>query len=271
MSEHCQDVSARDDIPKGRGRVLRRWRRLSQSASLALLGQWSFYGIFRCPFIVPYVSCETCPVITCHGRLLTLFWGFWLAMPLLALAFGRAFCGWICPGGLVNQLLGKLSWQRLRTLSLWRRPGPYLMWLSLAIALFVWWGLGQPRMAIPIRVGPFFSAAWLTLSYATPLWLIRTLVVLGLVVASLVVANIWCRLLCPTGGALELVKRFSLFKVYKTTACNGCDSCLRVCEMATRPQELSCTNCGDCLGSCPQNAIKLGRAKEKDAHDSAQP
>ena len=57
---------------------LKVWRRFSQLAMLVLLGQWSFYGIFRCPFLVPYVSCQNCPVITCHGRILSTFWGFWL-------------------------------------------------------------------------------------------------------------------------------------------------------------------------------------------------
>lgn len=36
---------------------LRIVRRFSQTLMLALIGQWSFYGIFRCPFLVPYVSC----------------------------------------------------------------------------------------------------------------------------------------------------------------------------------------------------------------------
>ena len=84
--------------------ALTRWRRLSQATMLALLGQWSLYGIFRCPFIVPYVSCQNCPVVTCHGRLFSLFWGFWLLLPVSVLLFGRAYCGWLCPGGLVNQL-----------------------------------------------------------------------------------------------------------------------------------------------------------------------
>ncbi len=241
------------------GRSLLLWRRLSQLASLALLGQWSFYGIFRCPFLVPYVSCESCPVITCHGRLLSLFWGFWLAMPLLALFFGRAFCGWVCPGGLVSQVLGKLIPRRLHRDRAGRRLGPYLAYLALALALLVWLVMGQPRLAIPIRVGPFFQAVALTFQHATPFWLARSLVVLALLLLGLVVANAWCRLVCPTGGALELVKRFSLYKVYKTGACNHCDRCLELCEMSTRPQEAACTNCGDCLGCCPQGAIKLGR------------
>lgn len=244
---------------KARGKALTLWRRLTQVAMLAVIGQWSFYGIFRCPFIVPFVSCQNCPVITCHGRLFTMFWGFWLAMPLLVLLFGRAFCGWACPGGLVNQLLGKLAPRKQRSPGFLSRLTPYLMYLALAAAIYVWWGMGQPREAIPIRVGDFFASVGLTFEHANLFWLVRTVTVLALVAASLLVANLWCRFACPTGGALELLKRFAIFKVYKTDKCNDCDRCLQVCEMATRPQETNCTNCGDCLGSCPQNAIKLGR------------
>src|SRR5512139_3110429 len=96
------------DIKNGTAR-LTWWRRGAQVVSLAVLGQWSFYGIFRCPFIIPYVSCQNCPVITCHGRLLSMFWGFWIMIPVSALVFGRAFCGWFCPGGLLHQLLGMLA------------------------------------------------------------------------------------------------------------------------------------------------------------------
>lgn len=236
-------------------------RRTSQVAMLALLGQWSFYGIFRCPFIVPYVSCQNCPVITCHGRILTMFWGFWLLLPLSALLFGRAFCGWACPGGLVNQALSSLGAVRKRGRSLLARVAPWGKYLALAAALYVWFVLGQPRSNVPIRVGEFLGAVSLTFEHANSVWLVRSAVVLGFLVLGLAVSAAWCRFACPTGGALELLKRFSLFKVYKTEACNGCDKCLQVCGMATRPEEANCTNCGDCLGSCPRDAIGIGRKK----------
>ena len=74
------------------------WRRASQVLGAAVLGQWSLYGILRCPVVVPYVSCQNCPVITCHGRLLPMYWGFWLALPASLILFGRAFCGCSGPG-----------------------------------------------------------------------------------------------------------------------------------------------------------------------------
>lgn len=240
---------------------LKWWRRLTQSVWLLILGQWSYYGIFRCPFIVPYVSCSNCPVITCHGRIFQLFWGFWLILPVSVLLFGRAFCGWACPGGFVSQLAGLISPVKMRFKSFFTSIAAYGKYLVLASALYVWLVMGQPREAIPIRIGDFFNSTLLTLEHAGDFWILRTSIIVFFLIASLFAANIWCRFLCPTGGLLEIFKPFSVFKIFKTEQCNNCDKCLRVCEMGTRPAEKNCTNCGDCLDSCPVDAIKLGRNK----------
>lgn len=242
--------------------ALKWWRRASQSVGLAIIGQWSFYGIFRCPFIVPYVSCRNCPVITCHGRLLTVFWGFWLLLPLSALLFGRAFCGWACPGGLVHRLMGKAAPLKLRIRNAIARFAPYGKYLGLALAVYVWLAWGQPREAVPIRAGDFFGSVALTFEHARLLWLVRTCIVLALLAAGLLVTHAWCRFACPLGGVLEAVTSFSLFKVYKTEACNDCNKCMAVCGMRTRPAESNCTNCCDCRDACPQDAIKVGRLRQ---------
>lgn len=236
-------------------------RRLVQTGMLAVLGPWTFYGIFRCPFLVPFINCESCPVITCWGRITSLFWGFWLLLPLSAVLVGRAFCGWICPGGLVNQLIGKGSLLKLRLRNGLTKIAPLGLLLGLIVALGLWLGMENPRSMIPIRVGEFWSALRLSFEHAGPYWLVRTFAVLGLVAAGLVIANLWCRFACPTGGALELLKRISLFRVFKTSACNDCNACLKICEMGSRPDETNCTNCGDCLNSCPVDAIKFGRKR----------
>ena len=234
-------------------------RRTVQVGMLALLGQWSFYGIFRCPFIVPYVSCQNCPVITCHGRLLTMFWGFWLLLPLSALAVGRAFCGWACPGGLVNQLLGLFAPLKARVRNAFTSVASFGGVAALLLCAWVWFALGQPRSNVPIRAGEFLGSVALTFEHAGTAWVVRTAVVLGLVAAGLLVSNFWCRFACPTGAGLGLLNRLSLLRFYKTEACNGCDKCRKVCEMGARPDERGCTNCGDCLGSCPVDAIGFGR------------
>lgn len=265
MCESKESTTVRSNVSANEGRSttnlknLKGWRRLTQLAGLAIIGQWSYYGIFRCPFIVPYVSCQSCPVITCHGRLFTLFWGFWLLLPLSVILFGRAFCGWACPGGIVSQFLGKAELQKLRIRNAITRIIPYLKYFALALALYIWLLWGQPREAVPIRVGDFFSSVALTFEHANLIWLVRTFIVLGFLGLGLFTASAWCRFACPTGGILEGLKSFSLFKIYKNGSCNDCDKCFDICEMGTRPAETDCTNCCDCLSVCPQDAIKIGR------------
>lgn len=238
-------------------------RRSVQSAALLLLGQWSFYGIFRCPFAVPFVNCRSCPVITCMGRVTTLFWGFWLLLPLSALIFGRAFCGWLCPGGLLNQLLAKLAPIKARVRNRWLSAAGWGKYLAILAVIYLFFVLGNPRWAIPIRTaGDFIEALKLTFAHAFQPWMIRSGLVLALVAAGLIVANLWCRFACPTGGLLEIFRRFAWLRVYKNTNCNDCDKCLRICAMGTRPAESNCTSCGDCLDICPQDAIKFGHGKE---------
>jgi len=236
-------------------------RRLTQTCMLAVLGQWSFYGIFRCPFPVPFVSCQVCPVITCWGRITSLFWGFWLLLLLSAIFFGRVFCSWVCPGGLVNQVIGKLSITKMRIRNSFTKIIPFGLLAGLTIALILWLGFDNPRLMIPIRIGEFWNSIRLSFAHASGFWLTRTFFVLALVAGGFFIANLWCRFACPTGGLLEIVKRISLFGIFKTSACNDCDACLKVCEMGSRPDEVNCTNCGDCLRSCPVDAIKIGRKR----------
>lgn len=240
------------------------YRYLSQLLFLTVLGQWSFYGIFRCPFPVPFVNCSSCPVITCWGRISSLFWGFWLLLPLSAVLFGRAFCSWVCPGGTVNQLITAFSPLSNKFKKHLNSIAPYGMYLAVTLSLFLWLGMNNPRWAIPIRVGDFFQSVNLTFEHANIYWLTRTLSVLGLSLLGLAGARIWCRWACPTGGAMEIFSRFSLFKVFKTRDCNECDYCRKICDMKTRPQENNCTNCGDCVDHCPQVAIKIGRPVNSD-------
>ena len=225
--------------------------------STLFLGEWALYGVFRCPFVVPFVSCQNCPVITCPGQAARMFWGFWGVWLGGAVLFGRAFCGWLCPGHLVNRVL---------TLNPLRfGPNPvgvvnyrWAKYLALAACLTAWFVMGQPRIDVPIRVGEFWPSAWLTWKHAFPMWDLRLLITLCGAALGLVVLMCWCRFVCPFGAALELARKFSLFRFFRTQGCNDCDRCRQVCAMRTRPDEENCTNCGDCAGSCPTDCIRFG-------------
>jgi polyferredoxin len=214
---------------KARKKPLFWLRRVTQLIFVSILGQWSFYGIFRCPFIVPYVSCQNCPVVTCHGRLLTMFWGFWLLLPVSVILFGRAFCGWVCPGGLINQLFGIVSPLKLRIKNTLTKIAPWFKYIVLLLALYAYFVMAQPRENVPIRIGEFIKSISLTFEHANTIWLVRTFIVIGFLLLGLVIGNLWCRFVCPTGGILDALKGIALYMVYKTDACNDCNKCLKIC------------------------------------------
>lgn len=242
-------------------RIKIQWkRRLVQLISLSVIGEFSFYGIFRCPFAVPYVSCHSCPVIQCPGR--KLWFPVWLAILASAVLFGRAFCGWACPGGLVSEILSKFSLLKKKIKGRLEVILGLMKYGILAGVLYLMFLANNPRWAIPIRIGDFFNSVSLTFAHANNLWLIRTIIVLAALALAVLIPHFWCRYLCPTGGCLEIFRKFSLYKYFKTHDCNDCGKCREVCNMETRPNEINCTNCGDCHGSCPEDAIQLGMGQK---------
>jgi ferredoxin-type protein NapH len=237
-----------------RDSFLSNWkRRASQLVFLVILGEFSFYGVFRCPFAVPYVSCGNCPVLQCPGR--DLWIPVWIGLLVSGIVFGRSFCGWGCPGGLVSELLGKLAVLGGKARNALEAVSKYPVVIASLLVLFL---LNNPRWAIPIRTGDFLNSVSLTFEHADQLWLWRTGFILGGLGLAVIIPHFWCRYLCPTGGLLELFNRIAIFKYFMTPSCNDCDSCRDGCLAETRPAEINCVNCGDCKDVCPVEAIRLG-------------
>ncbi len=188
---------------------------------------------------------------------------------------GRMPCGWLCPFGLVQELLFRLSKIHL---SLWRplRRVPYLV-----LAFFV---ILMPLLAVD-RLG--YGSTWFcklicpagTLEAGLPLlvlkpslrgalgWLfLNKLGILAIVIgASLVVTRPFCRSLCPLGAIYGLMNRFSMLRLtYDESRCVQCKACLKAC-----PTEVSffdgrddintgaCIRCLRCLKVCPTGAVGL--------------
>lgn len=232
-------------------------RRLFQAASLYVVGTFSYYGIFRCPFAVPYVSCENCPVIECPGRKIWL--PVWIAILASALAFGRAFCSHACPGGMIAELFSRFALLRGRIRGRVAQMLPYGRYVALVLCMYLFWFMHNPRWAVPIRTGGFLESTMLTFEHATPLWLIRVGIVLGGLALGLVIPHFWCRFLCPTAAAIRLVGWRPALRYSISSDCTDCGICNRRCDLEVRPGQDNCTNCGDCAGKCPVNAIEFGR------------
>ncbi len=237
-------------------------RRITQLLSLAFLGEWSFYGIFRCPFAVPYIGCAQCPVIQCPGR--SLWMWSWIIIGASALVFGRAFCGWVCPGGIVAEMLTMVTKARMNVRGIAAKVAASGKYIMLALSLYYFFVLNNPRWAVPIRTGEFFNSVWLTFEHANLLWLYKTIGILVIFfIGGSIIPRVWCRFLCPTGGLLDILNKVAFVKVTADESCTNCDSCRKTCSMDTRPAETNCINCGSCLSACPVEAVHYSKLPRK--------
>ncbi len=228
-------------------------RRFSQIIFFIILGEWSFYGIFRCPYAVPYIGCGNCPVIQCPGR--SLWMWSWILIFISALFMGRLFCGWICPGGFLADIFAFFAFIKNKINGFAEKFFGYGKYILLAASLYYFFILNNPRMAIPIRTGEFFKSVQLTLEHAQPFWIYKTAFVLVIFATGIIIPHVWCRFFCPTGGVLELFRKMSFFRYDINESCNDCDICKKQCSYETKPSKDNCVNCGDCVNICKPDAI----------------
>jgi polyferredoxin len=240
------------------------YRRVSQAVFFGVTGVWLAVGALRCPFGIPFVSCQSCPSTDCPGR--------YLQLPFIGLAglsgllFGRAFCGWACPFGFVMDVAGKARRPKLRfseRFAAWDRYLKLLKWPAVGATAYLVLALNYPEArAFPyvIRTSSVFNVEAIELAQALgdPAHLVRMLMVVGAVVTGLAISRAWCRYLCPVGAVLGLFNKFSLFGIRnECEECGQCEMLPEDCIMQTRPQTTDCVVCGECVEGCPRDNLAL--------------
>ena len=246
--------------PARRRRVIGPIRQVVQLAALALTGEWLWIGALRCPYGVPFVSCGSCPMRVCPGAWLqTWVIGLLVASGLIA---GRVFCGWACPMGFIQDLLGRVPKLRALRRPRFGRVDRYLKGLKylMLVATVTGFYLLNDRFAVPVRGHSSWSldavrVSWLTYDTASRVRVV--MLVLG-VVFALVLTRVWCRYLCPLGALLTIGNRIALLKMTRRMdLCSGCAKYPRDCRTYTTPGTVDCIICGDCIEGCPRGAIGL--------------
>lgn len=86
----------------------------------------------------------------------------------------------------------------------------------------------------------------------------------GIIILNRVAQRFWCRYLCPLGGMLGLISKFSLFRRQVSEDCKSCKLCFKACPTGTIDAErgyssdpAECTMCLDCLEACPRSDITI--------------
>ena len=207
---------------------------------------------------------------------------------------GRFVCGWLCPFGLIQDLLHKIPFpKKLKTFRgdklLRKLKYLFLVVFVLILPMFVvdimgqgapWFcklfcpvgmlegGVPLVLMNEPLQSAIGFLYAW------------KGVLLVGIILLSLLIYRPFCKYVCPLGAIYGLFNPISVFR-YRVDEekCIHCGKCARSCKMGVDPVQnansAECIRCGLCKAVCPTDAISAGfgiknRPKEAHAPESAE-
>ena len=189
-----------------------------------------------------------------------------------ALLLGRAICGFLCPMGLVQDVMHVIR-QKTRvegiamTDKMYRALTP-IKWMMVFLMLGLCFLGGNFCNFCPvIAVSPILAGI------QTSLYL-SGFVMVFVLIGSFFKLRFFC-LICPLGVLLGLLHKVSPFRIKKDcTACTECGACYEACPMGIRQiyterekcdvTDANCILCGECIRKCPEdNALAMTFAGKK--------
>ncbi len=197
-------------------------------------------------------------------------------MTVFGTLLGRFVCGFLCPFGLIQDLLFKIPFvKKIR-----RLPGEKgLRWLRFVfLGIFV---ILLPLFVIDITgLGEPWFCKWIcpvgTLEGGIPLVLLNNamrgaagflfrwkLVILAVtLLSSIIIYRPFCRYVCPLGAVYGLFNKISLYRIkIDSLKCTGCTACQKNCKLDIpvwkNPDSMDCIRCGECKTACPHKAITM--------------
>ena len=239
-------------------------------------------GKYAC---VPGLNCYSCPgaVGSCPlGALQNALAGsgkkagFYIfgILLLFGLICGRTICGYLCPIGLIQELLHKIPTPKIPRNRVTRALS-YLKYLILAVfvvGITLWYGLvdettvpafckyicpaGTSEGAIGLLSNPANADDFSLLGI---FFTRKYIIMLFIALLCILCYRAFCRFLCPLGAIYGLFNRFSIIGVrVDKSRCNSCGACVKSCQMDVRHVgDHECINCTKCMDVCTQKAISL--------------
>jgi len=174
------------------------------------------------------------PAIALTGAFL-----FVVGIPLFVVIFGNVYCGYVCPFGAAQELVGYVLPKRLKPkLSVeTMREARFIKYIVLAMLVAVFF---TTRDRTTLGADPLISIFNLRFSIGD-FHKVVTLIAAGTIVGSVLCTRFWCRYLCPAGAFLSLLSSVALLRRFMPTKKFG------KCEFGlTATDKMDCIYCDKC-------------------------
>lgn len=135
-----------------------------------------------------------------------------IGVPLLALLFGNIYCGYLCPFGALQELIGCILPSRFRPV-LSRELMRKARYIKYIIAFVIISAFFITRHHDTLAIDPLIRAFNLRAILRNPDKLLLLIVAVALV-GSIFFSRFWCRYLCPAGAFLSLFNKVAIFSRY---------------------------------------------------------
>lgn len=196
---------------------------------------------------------------------------------LFGLLLGRVICGFLCPFGLLQELLHKIPVKKLK-------KGPFtrklsytkyvilLVFVFLIPAYYAFKRIPMPGFCKFICPQGTLEGAVMLLIHPEngdlramlgSLFVWKFSVMIVVLVSCVFIFRAFCRFLCPLGAIYGLMSRLALIGVkVDMEKCTDCGACVRICPMDIRSVgDSECVHCGKCIDVCYTKAIAYRAGK----------
>lgn len=196
---------------------------------------------------------------------------------LYGILFGRMICGWICPFGLVQDLLYKIKTPKVRKSPITRVLSFFKYVLLAVFVLIIPIAYAFRDTPLPAFCKYICPAGTLEgglgllsnavnesyFSMLGPLFTWKFLLMVSILVATIFIYRVFCRFVCPLGALYGLFNRFCLMGVkVKEDKCTHCGLCVNHCKVDIKHVgDQECIACGECIDVCPTKAISWKAGK----------